>query len=60
MAETVEASRMNWIVEMVGEVRELYAVEADTADEARERWMEGERVLAESSSMEFHSVREDD
>jgi hypothetical protein len=47
-------------VELHGEVRELYAVTAETEEEARENWMDGHMYLSESSSMEIYSVTEDE
>lgn len=49
-----------YLVEMHGESREVYEIEASSAEEAREKWFEGSLVVQESSSMEFYSVREDD
>jgi hypothetical protein len=46
-------------VELRGEVRELYSVEADNPEEARERWYEGDLFLSEASGMEVYSVEED-
>ncbi len=53
-------SKKWWTVEMRGECRELYAVEAETPEEARERWMDGRLTLSEASSMDVYAVREDD
>jgi hypothetical protein len=49
-----------YLVTLTGESREVYYVEADSPEEARERWNEGDLVVQESSSMEVDSVREDD
>ena len=49
-----------YLVEMHGDVREVYAVDADSPEEAREAWAYGDLVVSEASSMEFYSVREDD
>lgn len=47
-----------YIVEMHGEVRELYEVEAESAEEARENWADGTLVLSEAYGMDFYSVTE--
>ena len=39
-------------VECKGEVREVYLVEADSADEAMRRWSSGELLVSEASSVE--------
>lgn len=50
-----------YLVEMHGEAREVYAVEANSEEEAIRNWdFQGHLVVSESSSMEFYSVREDD
>lgn len=48
-----------FMVELHGEVRELYLVEADTAEEAEERWSESPLYLSEASGMEIYSVTEE-
>jgi hypothetical protein len=48
-----------YLVEMHGESREVYYVQAETEEDARENWMEGDLMVQESSSMEIYSVRED-
>jgi hypothetical protein len=48
-----------YIVEMRGECREVYIVEADSEAEARENWMNGSLQVQEGSSMEIYDVRED-
>ena len=48
------------MVELRGDVRELYLVEADSAEEAKKRWSEAPLYLSESSSMEIYSVTEED
>lgn len=45
-----------YTVEMVGEVRELYDIWAESEQDAIDRWHEGDLYLSEASSMEFHSV----
>lgn len=45
-------------IEMHGDVREVYLIEADTEEYARENWSEGELVLSEASSMECYSIKE--
>jgi 16S rRNA C967 or C1407 C5-methylase (RsmB/RsmF family) len=49
-----------YIVEMRGECREVYVVEADSEIEARENWMNGSLQVQEASSMEVYDVREDE
>lgn len=50
-----------YLVTLIGESREVYYVEADSAEQARERWAEdGSLYVQESSSMEVTDVREDD
>lgn len=50
----------DYIVELRGDVRELYTVTADSAEEARENWMSGSLFSSEASGMEVYDVREDD
>jgi hypothetical protein len=47
-------------VELRGEARELFTVEADSPEKAAEKWADGESYLLEASSMEVYSVEEDD
>jgi hypothetical protein len=47
-------------VELRGEARELFTIEAENEDEARERWHEGDSYLLEASGMEVVSVEVDD
>lgn len=49
-----------WLVELRGEAREVFAVEAETEEEARERWYEGHSQVLEASSMEVVSVELDE
>lgn len=49
-----------YLVELRGESREVYSVEADSVEEAREKWEDGTLEIQESSSVEVYSVREDD
>jgi hypothetical protein len=49
----------DYLVELRGEAREVYAVTADSADEAREQWAGGSLYVSEASSMEVYDVRED-
>lgn len=61
MSELTPKPRQAWReyeIEMHGEVREIYVVLAANEEEARAEWAAGELVLSESSSMEFHSVRD--
>lgn len=46
-------------VELRGDVRELYVVIADSPEDARRRWQEGDLYLSEASSMEVYAVEED-
>ena len=50
----------DYLVELTGECREVYAVEAESAEEARANWMDGHLVNSEAMGMSVHSVREDD
>lgn len=45
-----------YMVELRGESREVYTVEADSAEEARERWAHGDLYVSEVSGMEVVSV----
>jgi hypothetical protein len=47
-------------VEMHGDVRELYEVEADTADEAAENWASGDLYLSETMGVEVYMVIENE
>jgi hypothetical protein len=47
-------------VELRGDVREVYTIEADSPEDAAARWQEGDLYLSEASGMEVHSVTEDD
>lgn len=50
---------MPWFeVEVIGESREIYSIEAKDEDDALERWHEGMVVLSEVSSCEPHAVVE--
>lgn len=48
-----------WLVECVGDVREVYSVEADSADDAMARWFQGDLVVSEAEGVEPRSARED-
>lgn len=48
-----------FIVELHGEVRELYQVTAETAEEAAQNWFHGELYLTEVSGAEVYSVEQD-
>ena len=52
--------KRNYIVEMHGDVRELYLVQASSREEAQENWADGDLVLAEASSMEYYACWVDD
>jgi hypothetical protein len=43
-------------VEVTGESREVYIVEADSYGEASEKWSEGRLLVSEASSMEVQTV----
>lgn len=45
-----------YLVECVGEVREVYSVEAVSAVDAMERWHEGNCLVSEPSSVEAVSA----
>lgn len=49
-----------YLVELRGEVREVYTVEADSPEDARENWDKGDLYVSESSSMEVYTVEEDE
>lgn len=47
-------------VEMTGEVREVYLVEADSEQDAMNRWMDGECLVQETLGAEPVSARLED
>jgi hypothetical protein len=47
-------------VELRGDVREVYTIEADSAEDAAARWHEGDLYLSEASGMEVLSVEVDE
>lgn len=49
----------DYLVELTGDVREVYAVTADSPEEAQENWMDGHLVISEAQGMSVYSVRED-
>ena len=49
-----------YVVELHGQSREVYVVEAESESEARENWMYGHHSLTEAFGMEVTSVRRDD
>ena len=49
-----------YTVECRGEARELFAVEADSPEEAMKNWFNGDSFLIECSSMEPVSVTKDE
>lgn len=49
-----------YLVELRGEAREVYVVEAESEDDARENWQQGTLDLTECYGMGVESVREDD
>lgn len=50
-------SRQIYRIECTGEVREVYLVEAESEEEARAEWAEGELIVQESIGVEPVSVR---
>ena len=48
-----------YIVTLLGEVKEVYLVQANSEQEAIERWEDGSLLNSESKGMEVHSVRVD-
>lgn len=52
--------KRTFAVELVGESREVYFVEAETEQEARDSWMDGILQIQESSGMDVVSVREEE
>ena len=51
---------MTWYtVELRGDVREVYDVEASSADEARANWYNGILRVSEAEGMDVVSVREE-
>lgn len=49
-----------YLVEMRGEVREVYYVEADTEEEAIANWFEGQLFMSETMGVDFYSCREEE
>ena len=50
-----------WTVEVIGESRELYTVEAETEEEALANWPSGDMYLQETSSAApVRATRDDD
>lgn len=49
-----------YLVELTGDCREVYVVEADSEQEARENWVNGWHQVTEAQGMEVVSVRLDD
>lgn len=47
-------------VEMRTEGREVYLVEASSAEEAKDSWMDGELIVSEVLSSDFYSVEEEE
>lgn len=43
-------------IEMHGDCREVYDIEADSEEEARENWADGHLVVMESQGMEIYTV----
>ena len=48
-----------YLVELTGECREVYVVEADSEQEARDNWTSGWHQITEAQGMEVVSVRLD-
>jgi hypothetical protein len=49
-----------WRVEMSGEAREVYDVEADSEEEAKAHWSDGDLVISEVFGVEPVSAKEMD
>jgi hypothetical protein len=49
-----------WRVEMRGDVREAYDVEADSEEDAMANWMNGELIITEVMCVEPVSARKED
>ena len=49
-----------YVVELEGECREVYIVEADSEQEARDNWTTGWHQITEAQGMEVVSARLDD
>lgn len=50
----------SYLVEMTGDCREIYYVEANSPEEAAEKWHLGDHGLTEAFGMEVTSVTEED
>ncbi len=48
-----------YLVELKGDCREVYIVNASSEQEARDNWMNGSHLLIEAEGMEVLSVRLD-
>lgn len=57
---TPEPVLRQYVVELTGDCREVYIVEAQSEQEARENWMNGHHQVTEAYNMEVASVRLDD
>ena len=55
-----EDGMAEYVVECIGEIREVYIVEADSPEDAMARWHEGTLELSEASSVEPVAAREDE
>lgn len=52
---------MEWYrVEVIGESREIYSIQAESADDAMERWHEGTQEILEVTSAESVSAMLDE
>jgi hypothetical protein len=49
-----------YLVELRGDAREVYAVEADDPADAPEKWHTGTLVISEASGMDVESIRLND
>lgn len=49
-----------YTVEVHGEVRELYTVQAESVADAKDRWTEGDLFLSESSGCWVYDVTKDE
>lgn len=48
-----------YLVELRGECREVYVVDAESEQEARDNWMNGHHQITEAEGMEVVGVRLD-
>ena len=60
MNDETETKLSTYLVECEGQVREVYAVEAASEQEAMDRWAHGNLVIQEAYSVEPVSAEVDD